>query len=130
MLRNTGRFDPSGCEYHEAAPAGDRLVDGEYQPIVNERLDQDRLRAYSEALGLYMCWESGMLRFFDPGTESYLQSHDEDTARTTSAEARAEEERAARMAAQARGKEERDGRLSAESRHAEFEAELRRLRGE
>ena len=27
------RFDPSGGEYHDAALAGDRLVDGVYQPI-------------------------------------------------------------------------------------------------
>ena len=51
---------------------------------------------------MYVCWEDGMLRFFDPGAESYLRSHDEDMARAETAEARA----------------------------AELEAELRRLRGE
>ena len=104
----------------------------------------DRLRGYSEALGLYVCWEDGMLRFFDPGTESYLRSHDEDMARAEeeriarlaaqaragTAEARAEEERTGRLAAQARAEEERAARLAAESRLAEFEAELRRPRGE
>ena len=110
------RFDPSGGEYHDAALAGDRLVDGEYQPIEIEVLGEGRLRGYSEALGLYVRWEDGMLRFFDPGTESYLRSHDEDMARATSAEARAEKERAARLAA--------------EARLAELEDELRRLRGE
>ena len=124
------RFDPSGGEYHDAALAGDLLVDGVYQPIAIEILDNDCLRGYSEALGLYVCWEDGMLRFFDPGTESYLRSHDEDTARATSAEARADRERAGRLAAQARAEEERVARLAAESRLAEFEAELRRLRGE
>ena len=96
------RFDPSGGEYRDAALAGDLLVDGVYQPIVIEILDNRRLRGYSEALGLYVCWEDGMLRFFDPGAESYLRSHDEDMARAETAEARA----------------------------AELEAELRRLRGE
>ena len=71
-------------------------------------LGDDRLRGYSEALGLYVCWEDGMLRFFDPGTESYLRSHDE--------------ERADRLAAQTRAG-------TAEARAAELEAELRRLRG-
>ena len=124
------RFDPSGGEYHDAALAGDLLVEGVYQPIEIEVLGEGRLRGYSEALGLYVCWEEGMLRFFDPGTESYLRSHDEDTARATSAEARAEEERAARLAAQARAREEEAARLAAESRMAELEDELRRLRGE
>ena len=124
------RFDPSGGEYHDEALAGDGLVDGVYQPIVIDRLDDDRLRGFSDALGLYVCWEDGKLRFFDLGTESYLRSHEE-------AEARTEEERAGRMAAQARAgtaearaEEERAGRVAAESRLAELESELRRLRGE
>ena len=96
------RFDPSGGEYHDAALAGDRLVAGSYVPIEIEDLGEGRLRGYSEALGLYVCWEEGMLRFFDPGTESYLRSHDEDRA----------------------------ARLAAESRMAELEDELRRLRDE
>jgi hypothetical protein len=128
--REYWRFDPSGGEYHDAALAGDLLVDGMYRPIAIEMLDDGRLRGYSDALGLYVCWEDGMLRFFDPGTESYLRSHDEDMAR-------AEEERIARLAAQARAntaetraEEERTGREAAESRLAEIELELRRLRSE
>ena len=96
------RFDPSGGEYHDAALAGDRLVDGVYQPIEIEVLGEGHLRGYSEALGLYVCWEEGMLRFFDPLTESYLRSHEEDAGRAATAEARM----------------------------AELEEELRRLRGE
>ena len=103
------RFDPSGGEYHDVALAGDRLVDGSYEPIEIEALGEGRLRGYSEALALYVCWEDGLLRFFDPGTESYLDTH--------------EEERAGRLAAQARA-------AAAEAHAAELEAELRRLRGE
>ena len=103
------RFDPSGGEYHDAALAGDRLVDGRYEPLEIEMLEDGHLRGYSEALGLYVCWEDGMLRFFDPVAESYLRSHEE-------AETRAEEERA--------------GRMAAEARVAELEEELRHLRGE
>ena len=152
------RFDPSGGEYHDAALAGDRLVDGVYEPIEIEALGEDRLSGYSEALGLYVCWEDGMLRFFDPGTESYLRSHEEDRAARMAAEARAREEEAARLAAQARAgtaenraetaearaREEEAARLAAqaragtaenraetaEARMAELEEELRRLRGE
>ena len=117
------RFDPSGGEYHDAALAGDLLVDGRYAPIVIEALGEGRLRGYSEALDLYVCWEDGMLRFFDPGTESYLRSHDEDAAR-------AREEEAARLAAQVRAVTAENRAETAESRMAELEEELRRLRGE
>ncbi|MYE54492.1 MAG: Uma2 family endonuclease [Chloroflexi bacterium] len=131
------RFDPSDGEYHDVALAGDRLVDGVYEPIEIEELGEGRLRGYSEALGLYVCWEDGMLRFFDPVSESYLRSHKEDVDRV-------DEERAGRMAAEhragtaeARAEEERVGRMAAEhragtaeARVSELEAELRRLRGE
>jgi len=110
------RFDPSGGEYHDAALAGDLLVDGVYEPIEIEDLGEGRLRGYSEALRLYVCWEDGMLRFFNPVTESYLRSH--------------QEARAARLAAEARAREEEAARLAAEARMTELEEELRRLRGE
>ena len=124
------RFDPSGGEYHDAALAGDRLVDGKYEPIAIEALGEDRLRGYSDALGLYVCWEDGMLRFFDPRTESYLRSHKEDVGRVETAEVRVEEERVGRMAAEARAQEEAAARGTAEARVGELEEELRRLRGE
>ena len=117
------RFDPSGGEYHDAALAGDRLVDGRYEPIAIETLQEGILRGYSDALGLYVCWEDGRLRFFDPGTESYLRSHDEERAESMATQARAEEERTGRLAAQSRA-------AAAEARAAELESELRRLRGE
>ena len=146
------RFDPSGGEYHDAALAGDRLVDGVYEPIAIDDLGDGRLHGYSKALGLYVCWEDGRLRFFDPVTETYLYSHEEEerTGRTVAesraytaenraedAEARVEQERAERLAAEARAEdaqsradEERAGRMAAETRAAELEAELRRMRGE
>ena len=95
------RFDPSGGGYHEAALAGDLLVDGQYQPIEIEQTGDGVWRGYSDALGLCVCWEDEMLRFYDPKTEDYLRSHE------------AERERAE----------------AAEARVAELEAELRRLRG-
>ena len=103
------RFDPSGGEYHNVALAGDRLVDGMYEPIAVEMHEGGHLRGYSEALGLYVCWEDGMLRFFDPVAGSHLLAH--------------EDERAGRMAAESRAG-------AAEARVTELEAELRRLRGE
>ena len=64
-----------------------------------------------------------MLRFFDPVTGSYLQSHEEDVSRAGVAESRAE-------TAEAHAQEEAAARGTAEARVAELEAELRRLRGD
>ena len=113
------RFDPSDGEYHDVALAGDRLVDGVYEAIEIEKLGEDRHRGYSEALGLYVCWENGMLRFFDPVAESYLGTHEEERAGRLAEARRAE-------AAISHAEEERAGRLAAERRVAEMEAELRR----
>ena len=138
------RFDPSGGEYHDAALAGDRLVDGVYEPIEIDDLGDGRLRGYSEALGLHVCWEDGRLRFFDPVTETYLYSHEEERTGRTAAESREEQERVERMAAETRAEdaqsraniaenraENAEARAeTAEARAAELEAELRRMRGE
>ena len=101
------RFDASGGDYHDAALAGDRLVDGRYEPIPIEWLDDDSCRGYSDALGLYLCWEYGELSWYDPAAGHYLQTYEEEVAR-----ADREAERADR----------------AEVRADRAEAELRRLR--
>ncbi len=131
------RFDPSGGEYHDAALAGDRLVDGAYEPIAIGNLGDGRLRGYSDVLGLYVCWEDGRLRFFNPVTETYLYSHEEERTGRTAAESRIEQERTERLAAESRA-EDAQSRANiaenraetAEARATDLEAELRRLRGE
>ena len=72
------RFDYTGGRYHDAPLAGDRLVDGRYEPI---SVDDDRPgkmygmpSGYSEVLGLYLCWNDGSLRFFNPGIDEFLMS--------------------------------------------------------
>ena len=99
----------SGGAFHDVALAGDRPMDGSYEPMEIEVLPEGRLRGYSEALGLCVCWEDGMLRFFGPVTESYLRSHEEEVGRAETAEVRAG---------------------AAEALVAELEEELRNLRGE
>ena len=70
------RFDHTGGQYHDVPLAGDLLIDGQYEPIP---LADDRpgkmagmLSGYSEALGLYLCWYEGELRFYDPETNEFL----------------------------------------------------------
>ncbi len=108
------RFDPSGGVYHNAALAGDRLVAGVYHPIEIEWLDDNRCRGYSEFLALYVCWEYGELRWYNPRTESYLRTHADEVERAERAEAELESAEA-----------ERDREAAA---RREAEAELDRLR--
>ncbi len=92
------RFDPSGGDYHDTALAGDLLVEGRYRPIEIERMGDGVRRGYSGVLGLYVCWEEGLLRFYNPETEDYLRSHQEAEARAEAETLRAEREAAARRA--------------------------------
>ncbi len=66
------RFDATGGEYHDAALAGDRLVEGVYEPITIQRELGGQVWGRSPTLGLDLCWEFGELRFFDPRTGEYL----------------------------------------------------------
>ena len=95
------RFDSSGGEYHDAALAGDRLVDGAYQPIEIEWLAEGRCRGYSKFLDLYVCWEYGELRWYDPRTESYLRTHADEVEARIETEAERDHEAAARREAEA-----------------------------
>ena len=81
------RFDPSGGDHYDVALAGDRLVDGVYEPLEVEQLGEDVWRGYSETLGLHVCWEHGKLRFFDSIAESYLLSHEEEVEARRDAQA-------------------------------------------
>lgn len=96
------RFDSTQEEYHNVALVGDRLGDnGHYEPIEIEQLDESRFRGYSEALGLYICWEYGELRFYDPASGSYMRTQIEDIAERRAEYLRAEREAAARREAEA-----------------------------
>ena len=126
------RFDATGGDYHDAALAGDRLMDGRYEPILIERTDDGDRRGYSEVLGLYVCWDAGKLRWYDPRTGSYLLTSDEEADRADRAEESAAREAAARQLAderavreEARAEQEASARRQADER-AEMEAAARR----
>lgn len=72
------RFDPTGGRYYRTGLAGDRLVNGEYQPIAIHRADADRHWGHSDTLNLDLCWEYGELRWYDPVNERYLPTHDDE----------------------------------------------------
>ena len=71
-VREYLRFDPSGGEYHDTPLGGDRLDDGEYEPIEIVVEPDGRHWGYSEALGLEFWWDEGILRFRDPESGEFL----------------------------------------------------------
>ena len=96
------RFDPTNGDLYDAGLAGDRLVDGTYQPIAITQVDDTHSWGHSETLCLDVCWEDSQLRWYDPAERRYLLTFDEES----------------------------DARIAAEERVRELEAEIRHLRGE
>ena len=80
------RFDPEGTHY-PVPLIGERLVNGEYQPITVETDSDGILRGHSDVLGLDLCVRQGHeefeghtlleLRLYDPATGEWLRSHQE-----------------------------------------------------
>ena len=140
------RFDetPNGA-WHGARLAGDRLVNGAYQPIPIEHISPEVLQGYSPVLNLLLRWENGELRWHDPATGRHIATFADAQARADRAEdlasraaaragqaeylahraaIRADQERAARRQAEARADQERAARQQAEARARELEARL------
>ena len=101
-VREYWRYDPTGGEFYGEPLVGERLVDSEYLPLAMRHESGGRVWGHSDVLNLDLWWDDGDLRFWDPVSESWLLSHEEEKERADVAEARL----------------------------AELEAELRRLRGE
>lgn len=122
-VREYWRFDHTGGDYHDAALAGDVLVDVVYQPfeIVEEA---DGLKwGHSPVLGLDLCWDDSKLRVRNPETGDYLPIPTEWQSRT-------EAVAADRDAAEAERDAERVRRLAAENEMARLREELLRLQRE
>lgn len=104
------RFDPTEGRRYDTPLSGDRLIDGAYQPLEIRGSVGTGIWGRSEILGLDICWEDGKLRWWNPATRAYLETHDE------VADARLAE-REAYLA-------EREARLAAEARIRELESRL------
>ena len=104
------RFDSSGGRWHSTALAGDLLVDGAYQPIPVEEQADGTFRGYSTALRLELRWENGNLRWWDPVSNRYLETHMEVIAARSDAVERAEaaEERVRQLEAELRRQQSPD----------------------
>ena len=110
------RFDPTG-EHHGTKLAGDQLVDGNYQPIPIDELDDGVLQGYSAVLNLILRWKRGQLGWYDPSTELHIATFDTERAR-------ADGEHEARIAAETELRAEREARATAEARIRELEARV------
>ena len=110
------RFDRSGGDFYGVPLAGDILENGIYRPVELSMEPDGILKGYSPALRRSLCWQGGMLVFYDPDTNQYMRNLRAERARADEAQARAD---AARTDAE-----------EAEARIAALEDELRKLRGE
>ena len=84
------RFDETG-EYHKTKLAGDRLVNGVYEPITIEELDDGALQGYSTALNLFVRWDHGQLTWYDPATGQHIATFESEREARLAAEARVRE---------------------------------------
>ena len=87
-------------------------MQGRYEPIPIEEVEEGILQGYSATLGLLVRWERGQLRWHDPQTGEHIPTFELERARADAAEE-----------AQAQAEQ---GRLVAEARVRELEAELAR----
>ncbi len=108
------RFDDTGGRYTGVALAGDRLVNGLYQPIRIEHVDEETWQGHSNVLNLDLRWEQGQLGWYDPDTGRHIIRFEDERARADNERTQATRERARAD--------------SAEARVRELEEEVRRLR--
>ena len=112
------RFDETG-EHHKTRLAGDRLMEGRYEPISIEELTDGVLQGYSAALDLFIRWEHGRLAWHDPATGQHIATFESERER-------ADRERAVRITEQARA-DTAEAELAAErARVRQMEEQLRR----
>ena len=76
------RFDQIG-RFHGSRLAGDRLVDGQYEPISIDEIQAGILQGYSAALGLFVRWERGELRWHDPETGQEIPTFEQGCSAST-----------------------------------------------
>ena len=126
------RFDATGGRRYDAPLAGDRLQDGEYQPVRIQELEPGHLHGHSDILELDVCWHQGKLRWFNPSSGEHLLMVDEALdARIAERDDRIAEqdaliaEREARIAEREARIVEQEARIAAEARVRELEEQLR-----
>ena len=119
------RFDETG-EFHGERLAGERLVDGRYEPIEIEELGDGILQGYSAALGLSLRWQGGQLAFCDAETGQPITTLAEERAARLVAEMELDAARNLADAERTRANNAEAELVAERARVRELEAELRR----
>ena len=143
-IREYWRFDPSGGDHYGAPLVGEELIDGEYRHTQLNTEPDGILKGYSPLLRISLCWQEGMLTFYDHQSGSYLRNlpdtradlQAEQTARQLEQAARQEAEaarlleQAARQEAEAARQDAEAARQDAEAARQRAEARVRQLKDE
>ena len=108
------RFDPSGGEHHGGPMSGWVLRGGAYHPAELTTEPDGILKGYSELMELYLCWDEGWPRFYDPATGTYLENWRQERAKYEARQA-AYEARQAELLAENERLRARVRRLESES---------------
>jgi Putative restriction endonuclease len=97
------QYDPTG-DYLRPCLQGLRLEQGHYEPVPTTELTDGTIVLSSSILGLELHWRGLAMRFYDPATQCYLLSHEEEVEARQNAEARAQtaEDLSQRLAAKLR----------------------------
>ena len=66
-------------------------MDGKYEPIDTQEVEDGFLQGYSAALGLIIRWEHGELRWHHPETGEEIPNFEQERARADTTEARVRE---------------------------------------
>ena len=120
-------FDPTGGDLYGQPLSGELLTDGVYRPFDLTTEPDGVLKGYSPMLGIYLCWDEGILLFYDPATGTYLRNLRQERA-LREAEQSAHEQ--ARSELRAELDAERAERAAAEERIRQLEEQLNRQRPE
>lgn len=117
------RFDETGGELYGQPIAGERLVDGEYQPYEVDVGEGGSVKVYSELLNLDFYWDGYEFDALDPVTRQSID-------KLQAAEERADAAQDARIAAERRADAAQDAHIAAEKRAdaAELRAETAEAR--
>ena len=122
------RFDPSGGELYGEPLAGERLVDGRYEPYpIHTSADGD-IWAHSQALNLDFYMRGDRFWVRDSATGEWLNFLEAELAAHEVTKMARDMERQAHETTRLAHERERQARLSAEAQARELRAELDRLR--
>jgi Uma2 family endonuclease len=117
-------YDPYE-EYLDSPLQGYRLIEGEYQPI-----EAVAGRLPSSLLGLHLKPSDGLLRLYDPATNTWLSTPEEDYHALLAAETARQQAEAARQQAEAARQQAEAARQQEEEARRRAETEMQRLRQE